>query len=182
MKNEQIEYNVGDKVWWAKYKMQEVKKTCPICFGKMKVRVILGDDSQIETDCTFCERGFKKYGWITEYEYVADVEQVQITHKEVNEGSNSRSVEYRYGNYCLTLDNAFRTKEEAEEELLKKIEKAKKEDLEKLEYGKDHNPRKYSWHAGYYQRKKKDALKEIEICDRKIKYFKSKVKETIPLS
>jgi len=126
------EYNVGDKVWWAKYQRQEVKKTCPICFGKMRVRVILGDESQIETDCTFCERGFQKYGWISEYEYVSAVEQVEITHKEVNEGTNGRNVEYRYGSYCLTLDNAFDTKEQAETALLKKIEKAEQEDLERL--------------------------------------------------
>lgn len=171
------EYNVGDKVWWAKYQIQEVKKTCPICFGKMRVRVVLGDDSQIETDCTYCERGFKRYGWVEEYEYVSVIEHVEITGKEVSEGRNGRIVEYSYGAYCLSLDNAFKTKEEAETALIQKIKKAKQEDLRRLEYGKDQNLRKYSWHVGYYQRKKKDALKEIESYDRKIAYFKSKAKE-----
>jgi len=171
------EYDVGDKVWWAKYERQEVKKTCPICFGKMRVRVILGDDSQIETDCTYCERGFQKYGYIIENEYVSAVEQIEITHKEVNEDENGRSVEYRHGNYCLTLDNAFDTREEAEEKLKEKISKAEQEDLERTEYLKNKNPRKYSWDVGYYQRQKRDALKEIERCDKKITYFKEKVKE-----
>lgn len=138
---ERKEYNVGDKMWWAKYERQEVKKTCPICFGKMRVRVILGDDSQIETDCTYCERGYKKYGYITEYEYVSAVEQVEITHKEVNEDENGRNIEYRYGEWRLTLDNAFDTKEEAEEKLKEKIVKAKQEDLERTEYSKNKNPR-----------------------------------------
>ena len=170
------EYNVGDKVWWAKYECQEVKKPCPICFGKMRVKVILGDKNQIETDCTYCERGFQTYGYITEYEYVSVVEQVGITHKEVNEDEKGRNVKYRYGNWCLTLDNAFDTKEEAEEKLKEKIAKAKQEDLEKTEYLKNKNLRKYSWDVGYYQRQKRDALKTIERCDRKITYFKNKIK------
>lgn len=170
------EYNVGDKVWWAKYQRQQVKKDCPICSGKMRVTVILGNGDHIETDCTFCKRGFQKYGWIEEYEYVSAVEQVEIIHKEVNEGKDGRQVEYRYGSYCLSLDNAFETKEEAEEKLKEKIAEAQKRDLERLEYGKDNNPKKYSWHVGYYQRKKRDALKEIEWCDKKIAYMKTKVK------
>ena len=89
------EFNVGDKVWWAKYQNQIVKKVCPICDGKLKVTVILGNGDHVETDCTYCERGFRKYGYVEEYEYVAAVEQVEITHKEVSEGANGRTVEYR---------------------------------------------------------------------------------------
>ena len=171
------EFNVGDKVWWAKYERQEVKKTCPICDGNLRVTVILGNGDHIETDCTYCERGFQQYGWVGEYEYVSAVELVPITRKEVNEGENGRTVEYHYNYYCLDNTNAFSTKEEAEVALQEKIKKAEDEDLRRMEYGKGENPRKYSWHVGYYQRQKKDALKTIERCDKKITYFKVKVKE-----
>jgi len=167
------EYHVGDKVWWAKYEKQSVKKPCPICFGKMRVTVILGNDDAVETDCTFCERGFQKYGYVEEYEYVSAVEEVTITGKEVRENSDGKNIEYRYGNYCLSLDNAFLTKEEAEEKLKEKIATAQAEDLRRREYCKKENPRKYSWHVGYYQRQKREALKTIERCDQKIAYFKS---------
>lgn len=170
------EYNVGDKVWLAKYERQEVKKDCPICFGKMRVRVILGDESVVETDCTYCERGLKKYGYVTEYEYVSAVEQVEITHKEVSEGANGRRVEYRHTYWCLNNKNSFATKEEAEERLKEMIVEAQKEDLEKLTYRKDNNPKSYSWHVGYYQKQKINALKEIERCDKKIEHLKSKAK------
>lgn len=166
------EFNVGDKVWWAKYQVESVKKTCPICDGKLRVTLILGNGDQVETDCTYCERGFEQYGWVEEYEYVSAIEQVVITKKEVEEDASGRHVEYRFGSYCLTLDNAFETKEEAEKKLEEKIEKAEKDDLKRLEYGKNNNPRKYSWNVGYYQRQKKDALKTIERCDKKITYFK----------
>lgn len=170
------EFNVGDKVWWAKYQREPVKKTCPICDGKMRVVVILGNGDHVETDCTYCERGFKKYGWVEEYKYVSAVEQVEITNKEVSEGINGRTAEYRFGSWCLNLDNAFETKEEAEKKLEEKIVKAQKEDLERTEYAKNQNPRRYSWDIGYYQRQKRDALKTIERCDRKIKYLKTKLK------
>lgn len=171
------EFNVGDKVWWAKYQRQTIKKVCPICDGKLRVTVILGNKDQIETDCTYCERGFQKYGWVEEYEYVPAVEQIIITSKEVKELPNVRIVEYGYENYCLTLDNVSETKEEAEEKLKEKIIQAEKEDLDHTEYTKNQNPRKYSWDVGFYQRQKKDALKTIERCDRKITYFKAKIKE-----
>lgn len=171
------EFNVGDKVWWAKYERQEVKKTCPICFGKLRVKLILGDESIVETDCTYCERGFKQYGYVTEYEYVPSVELVAITHKEVNEGENGRMVEYRYNNWCLDGKNAFSDKKEAEERVKEMVAEAEKADLERTEYTKNKNPRKYSWDIGYYQRQKRDALKTIERADRKIAHFKIKVKE-----
>jgi len=171
------EFNVGDKVWWVKYNRLAVKKTCPICDGKMRVTVILGNGDHIETDCTYCERGFNKYGWVEEYEYVSAVEQIIITYKEVKELPNGRIVEYGYENYRLTLDNISKTKEGAEEILKKKIIQAEKEDLDRTEYSKNQNPRKYSWDVGYYRKQKLDALKTIERCDRKITYFKTKIKE-----
>ena len=171
------EYNVGDKVWFAKYQRQEVQVTCPICFGKMKVRLILGDDSEVETECTYCERGFQKYGYVIEYDYVSDVELVEITGKEVREYNGERTVEYRHGNYCLTPDNCFDSKEEAGIELAKKIELVQSEELNRLKRNKDGNPKRYSWHVGYYQRQIHDAEKNIEIYSKKVKHFKSKVKE-----
>jgi hypothetical protein len=171
------EFNIGDKVWWAKYERQEVKKICPICFGKLWVTLILGDNSRVQTRCTYCERGYEQYGYVVEYEYVSAVQEVPITHKEVREGSNGRDVEYRYENWVLDEGNAFATKEDAEARLQEMIKVQKQQDLERLEYGKDHNAKKYSWHVGYYQRKKKDAQREIEFYDAKIKHFKAKASE-----
>lgn len=171
MKNK--EFNVGDKVWWAKYEFLPVKKKCPICYGKTRVVVILGNGDQIETDCTYCEREFQKCGWVEECEYVSDVRQVTITHKEVNEGVDGRNVEYRYDNWCLDHTNMHETKEGAEALLKEKIAKQQADYLSRLEYRINYNRRKYSWYVGYYQKKRQDAIKEIELCDQKIAYFKS---------
>lgn len=171
MRNEK-EFNVGDKVWWVVYERREVEKTCPICFGKLKVVLILGDGSKVQTDCTYCERGYQQYGYVTEYEYVSAIKLVAITNKEVLESEDGRNVEYKYNNYCLNEENAFSTKEEAEEKLKEVIKKQQEEDLKRIEYKKGQNPRSYSGHIGYYQKKKRDAIEEIEYADKKIKYFK----------
>lgn len=170
MKNE---FNVGDKVWWAKYERLPVKNVCPICDGKLRVTIILGNGDHIETDCTFCERGCQKYGWVENWEFVSAVEQVPITRKEVNEGESGRQVEYRYNNWCLDHTNTHETKEGAELLLETKIAKQQQEDLQRLEYGKNANTRKYSWLVGYYQRQKRDAEKTIQRCDQKVAYLKS---------
>lgn len=173
------EYNIGDKVWWAKYQQQSVRKNCPICSGTMRVTVILGNGDHVETDCTYCERGFERYGWVEEYEYVSAVELVNITDKIVTEDLSGKNIEYRCDHWILKQGrDFFDTKDEAEEGLKQKIAESKKEDLERLEYSKKNNPRKYSWHVGYYMRLKNTAIKEIERCDEKIAYFKKNVKSS----
>ena len=172
------EFNVGDKVWVASYEKQQVKKDCPICSGKMRVTLILGNGDLVETDCTYCERGFEKYGWIYEYEYVSVVRQLNITRKEVNESASGRDVEYYHEHWTLAHDKSFLTKQEAGARLEDMILEAEQNDLERIKYTKDQNPRKYSWLIGYYQRLKRDALREIERCDRRVTFFKKKVKES----
>jgi hypothetical protein len=171
------EYNIGDKIWWAKYEQIEVKKTCPVCFGKLWVTVILGDDSKVETQCSACERGFQQYGYVNEYEYVSAVKEVTIDRKEVNETDSGRNVEYRYQHYCLDKTNSFSTKEEAEKRLAEMILEKQKEDLARMEHHKNNILHKFSWHVSYYQKQQREALKQIEWADKKIKYFRNKMKE-----
>lgn len=63
-----IEYSVGDKAWWAKYSRVPVKKTCPICYGKMRVTLILGNGNRVETDCSYC----KICAWADSFGYFDD--------------------------------------------------------------------------------------------------------------
>lgn len=173
------EYNIGDKVWWVKYNRENKAVTCPVCFGKLCVEIILGDSSIVKTECDYCKRGYGySLGYVDEYKYVSAIEQVAITGKDIREDQDKKVVRYFYNNYVFDpKENIFKTKEEAEEALAKKIEYAEKEDLERRIRNKKGHFQKYSWHVGYYTREKKDALEKIERCDRKIVYFKAKAKE-----
>ena len=171
------EFNVGDEVFFVNYAKEHVKKECPICFGKMRVALVLGNGDIVETDCNFCERGFVRYGYVEEYEYVSKITKVRIDKKEIYENEFGKVVEYRYGCYVLDHSNISAIEDEAKVLLASKIEKVKKEDLERLEYDKKQNIRKYSWHVGYYRRMKREAQEKIDMCDKKIKYFSSMVKQ-----
>jgi hypothetical protein len=172
------EFNIGDKVWWAKYQRERTQETCPVCFGTCFVKVILGDKSQVKTHCDFCKRGFSgSLGVIGTYEYIPAVEQITITGKEVRENQEKKRIEYFFTNYTVRAgEDIFETKEEAEKALVYKIEAAEKEDVERLHINKDGHFKKYSWHVGYYMREKKKALEQIELYDRQITHFKAKVK------
>lgn len=171
------EFNIGDTAWWAKYEYTSVNKTCPVCFGNRCVVVILGDNTQVQAECDYCNREFNSYGYIVEHEYITKTEEIKITGKEVSETSVGKEITYRHENYIFRDSDIYKTKEAAEKRAIEKKEKAEKEKLERLERGKNSHFKKYSWHVGYYQKKKRDALKDIEFCDRKIVYLKEKIKE-----
>jgi hypothetical protein len=174
------EFSVGDTVWWARYARKEVKEICPVCYGKRQVRVILGDDSIVETECTYCARPFTAYGYILNSEFVSDIQEVVITDKIISENAGKREVEYRHYSYILTQGiNIFKTKDEAEKRLVEIIEETQREQIEKLQSDKNGKFKSYSWHVGYYQRMKRDALKQIELCDKKITHFKKQARDLL---
>lgn len=167
------EYNIGDKVYWAVYDRKDVIKTCPVCFGKKVVIVILGNDEKIETPCTYCESGFEgARGYIRENEWTSKVELVGITAKEVNENSEGRFIEYRYGHYCLDNKDIFDTIEQAETRVAEKIKEQEVEESKRYEHIKKNKLMSLSWSIGYHQRRVKDAEREIKYHSEKVKLIK----------
>lgn len=174
------EFNVGDVVWWAKCGRNDVSITCPVCIGKRKVVVILGDGEQVETDCDYCGKGYEgARGVVTEYQWVAAIEQVSIDKKEVNESEKGRSVEYRHGYHCLDSTNVFDTKEGAEARVEEMIETHNKEESDRIARGKYNNLKSYSWHVGYHQRELKRAQHDMEYHSKKIVAMKLLAKDKI---
>ena len=172
------EYNVGDKVWWATGGTREVKHTCPVCFGKLQVTVILGNDEALQTPCDYCGKGYERArGYVTEYEYTTDVKQIVISGKEVRETQEGRNVEYRHGSFILRDGIMAETKEEAEVKRKEIVDKHHKEEMERLQRGKDNNVKTYSWHVGYHQRQLKKAEKDVEYHSKKIVFMKDKARK-----
>lgn len=163
------EYNIGDKVWWATCGQREVTIPCPVCFGKLRVTLILGNGEQVKTECEYCTRGLESAkGYTHEYQRFSEVKEVVITGKEVRENENGRNVEYRYLNYCLDDKNTFITKEEAETAVKAMILEYENCEVERMNYKKKSNQSHYSWSVGYHRRRLKDAQREIDYHSRKI--------------
>ena len=172
---ENTEFNVGDTVWWATCENESVRKPCPICFGKYVVTLILGNDEHVQTPCDFCRTGFQvSSGYINEYEWKSNVKAVILTGKQVNERNGVREVEYRYDNYILRHDNAFRKKEEADARVLELIAQHEAEEKARMEHRKEQDKKSYAWHVGYHKRCAKLARRQLEYHEKKVITMKNR--------
>ena len=169
--NNEHEFNIGDKVFWARYANQPVTRECPVCFGNKEVTLVLGNGEQIKTACNYCEVGFSEStGVRTEYEYVSDVKEVVIDGKEVSENSEERLISYRFGSYVLD-NQIFLTKAEAEEKVKEMISQTELDTELRAKNIRDMGMKKYSWHVGYHRKYIKDLEKQLEYHRRKVKEY-----------
>jgi len=149
-------YNIGDEVWWARCDNRNVTKTCPICFGKRQVTLILGNNDILTLPCNYCGIGFgEPSGHIDEWEYISQPELIAISEVHVNKTQDGDKVEYRYGSWCPYTADLFNTREEAMFRCEEKIIKLKKEQQTRAEHIKGDKNKSYSWNAGYHQREAK---------------------------
>lgn len=74
---------IGDTAHRAHAGQERVWVVCPECFGEGRLRVILGDNSEVSIACVCCERGYEgSPGRIQSYSFVASIESVLITGME----------------------------------------------------------------------------------------------------
>jgi hypothetical protein len=116
-------YNVGDKVWWAYCANTMVRKQCPVCFGKLRVTLVLGDGTAIELPCQACAPGYESpKGYIEEWEWVAEPKQVTIDEVRSCRTHDEEVIEYYANHYILREgETLFKTKKEAKSACLAKI-------------------------------------------------------------
>jgi len=157
-----VKHKVGDTVWVARCEWRTVQVTCPICFGKREVTLILGNGEKLAMSCDYCRKGYKgPYGTIGEYRYINKPEKFKITAVEIKVSEKGEEVKYMSEHYILYPDKVFNSEADAikkSEEMKKELEEKQKED--KLKVKKHKN---YSWNAGYH-------LREVKECKRKIEY------------
>ena len=171
-------YNIGDKVWHASRKSTEETVTCPECFGKRYLTVILGDDSQVTIDCTGCASGYDPpKGYVTYYKQDVDVKTVIIDGMRITRDY----VEYEINKTSCSCNiikgsDLFPIKEAAEVRAKELADAWNKEQLAKL-HRKEKNHRDWSWHVHYYRRQIRDAEKTIEYATKKLEAAKTHVKK-----
>jgi len=151
MKQNLSKYQVGDRVWHARCDWVPVKKLCPVCYGKLKVTLILGNEDSVTMPCDYCRVGFSTpTGQIEEHEYVFEPKLVTITAVELLVTETETQVEYLGGCYVYKEDTLFRDKAEATvkgEKLKADLDKKQGTEAASIKI-KRHE--KYSWNAGYH--------------------------------
>lgn len=168
-----MKYNIGDKVYWVYSESRYSKKIpCPMCFGNRMVTIILGDDSQIKSECGYCGRGDNgPSGTATTWEPIAIVKSGVIT------GVTTRSgIRYEVGFESLEEHELFSSELEA-----KKVREVKyKKEVERSErWFRDNFKRAKEsqiWSTGYHRNCIKDNKKSIEWHQLRLAMIKEKKK------
>ena len=161
-------FSIGDAAWIADCGRHEVNKPCPVCFGKKRVTVIFGDDTEVSLECDYCKQGFDgPFGYITEYEWLANVRSVTI--QKVTEEITASGTVYEYGfagSYSMKGETVFETKDEALALAEKQAEEHNRELGKKASSAKYKQSRSYSWNAGYHRSEIKREQRSIEYHER----------------
>ena len=163
-------HKIGDKVWYAQMKNVEKKATCPECFGKRYLTVILGDDSKVTINCAGCSSGYEEAkGYITYYQWETDVSEeiiqlVEITPTETNYGFRDC--------YRANKTTIFGNKIDAEKRALELAEEHNKKELEKFSR-KEKDSHSWSWHVHYYRAEIRQAKKAIERYEKQLNAIKN---------
>ena len=169
-------FGIGDRVWLAAYSTVDVQATCPICFGKLFVTLILGDDSKVRLPCDYCGKGYEfPRGHITERHarplaLERTIDSVTVSADRVE-----------YGSACSTMpaDNVHATEAEA---LAAAEEIAAKEQADRersVEWGKHDAKKTFSWNAGYHMREAKALRAKAERHEERAVLCKERSERTI---
>lgn len=178
----ETKFKVGDSVWVAKCSNTQAHVTCPICYGKRRVTLILGNDDTVSLECGYCGRGYEgPRGYVEEFQYKAEPQLIQITGMSINQSNTETVVEYHLGSAhsyrVLREENLFDTLEEAAKRSLELKAQYENEQRTKQKYLKKNLNKSYAWNAGYHLREAKRHRGDAEYHDKKAVLCKAKSKE-----
>lgn len=170
-----IKFKVGDKVWAATCGIKDISVPCPVCYGKLKISVILGNGDTHSIDCDFC--GGRSYegakGYCIQNEWFAAPEQFLITGMDIDDKITYKSRISNCSWRNFEEEDVFATKEEAEircQELVKQKNESEQKHFE----SKEKADKTYSWHVGYHKREVKRLQEQLAYHLAKIPLMQAK--------
>jgi hypothetical protein len=173
-------FKIGDTVFQSEYSRQEKFVTCPDCLGTKRIKVVLGDGTEISIECVGCNPGGYNppMGLIRQYEYGVEVKKRQVT--GVKETLTEIEYELDKFNSCYrrgTNNDTFATEEEAiaHGESEKKIHEDKEN---KRMMAKTKDARSWAWNATYHRNQIRHLEKELEYQRAKAVICKAHVRES----
>lgn len=159
-------FNLGDAVFYVDASCNYgTKVPCPICFGKLRVAVILGNDERVYTECGHCAPGMERpSGVATTWGVHAAIVEGTITGIRQDYGS----WKYEVSGRNVDGHEIFRTREEAEP-----VREAKLKEVteQKRNWERDSfvtATKKQLWSAGYHR-------SQIRYHERHIDWHKARL-------
>ena len=170
-------FKIGDVVYVATCSNEKIQVVCPVCFGRLEVTLILGDESHVRLPCSHCALGYDlPRGVVDEWAEGAHVHARTITAIRTQESGGNCELYYSCDGYGSDGDNTFATKPEADEYGAKLAKERKEELTTKAEHIKKENHKSYTWNAGYHMRSAKKLRKEAEYHDKMAVLCKERAK------
>jgi len=171
---------VGTPVWIADWVNTDTWKPCPVCFGKKRVQVILGDDTVISVPCRYCEgnnfepQGQVKCGhWAVGTVKIAVVTGYQVDTRE----DGSLYTRYYFNMVGYGEERVGRTKEEALAKAQVQADAANaRRDTERAAE-KYRDGKTYAWNAGYYREQAEYHRRQAAIYDKKAVVMESRIRK-----
>lgn len=174
-------FKVGDVVWVARVESGPRMRTCPVCFGKLKVVVELGDgETRVEVPCEYCKRGFEgPSGQEGYYEFSASPTTFTITGMDIAIGTDGvMKVRYRSGTdsgwSSMDEEDCFATREETLPRCAELVA-AQEEEQKAKEGRKVKVNQSYSWNVGYHRTQARELRRRIQYHERCAVLLEAKV-------
>jgi hypothetical protein len=173
-------FKVGDQVWWAKCRWESIRIPCPTCFGKLKVKLILGNDDEVILPCHGCAPGYESpRGYIEEYHYLSEPELICISGMDIEIHGDKETVRYNSSQCSYDEEDLFSEQTEALDKSKDKKRKLDEEQRTKAEYIKKKVHKDFSWNAHYHMGEAKRLRKTAEYHDKMAVVCKSKSKKEL---
>jgi hypothetical protein len=164
---EKPKFNIGDDVYYVTSSCRHgVSVPCSICFGKLKVRVILGNGEHVDTECQHCAHGMNPpSGFSMTWEPKSEI------HFGIIKGIRDTSEGWRYdiGYESVQDHEMFTSREDAVPLMERRL--AEETERRKL-WERDHfltATKKQIWSAGYHRScietlKRNISWHEMRLC------------------
>lgn len=157
-------FNIGDKVYVSVFDRQPITVICPDCLGSKRVRVILGDNTEVSIECGGCDPGgFEPpRGYITNYRWTASSNARTIIGVTEKEQDGEIKYEYHFaGGWCGYDGKTFATEEEALAKANELRQGYEDEENRRL-MAKTKNHKSWAWNATYHRQCAARAQRELE--------------------
>jgi hypothetical protein len=171
-------FNIGDTAYVARAGQEQIWITCPECLGSGRLRVILGDDSEVSIHCECCSRGYEgSPGRMQTYAFIARTEEVTITGIESHLHDDVLRTHYKFsGCYFDDEKNLFATRLEALARAEQLREERTADETKRLKY-KEKQHKTWAWNVHYWRSQIRRNREEIARYEARLAVAPKNIRE-----
>ena len=179
-----MKFNIGDKVWRSKAGSETIWIICPECLGSSRLRVILGDESQVSIPCVCCQHGWDgSLGKIHSYSFVARTEEATITGIELRKQDGKEYFVYSCDGWHVDEADLFLTQLGALADAARLVAEHEADEKKKLGY-KEKQHKTWASNVAYWRSEIRRAKQTIAMAEARLaaapKNVKAADKPAIP--